>query len=67
MCSYGNSLFKKLALVHCGTKHCSKILHHVCQNNIDNSFYDGDSENKFGLIFRCSECIIEFYECVRDK
>ena len=32
------------------------MLHHVCQINIDNSFYNDDFE-KFCLAFRCSECM----------
>ena len=31
----------------------------MCQNNIDNVQYNGEFETKFGLSFRCSECIVE--------
>ena len=31
----------------------------MCQNNIDNVQYNGEFEIKFGLVFRCSECIKE--------
>ena len=32
----------------------------MCQNNIDNVQCNGEFETKFGFIFRCSECIVEY-------
>ena len=29
----------------------------MCHNNIDNSVYDGRFQSKFGLAFRCPECM----------
>ena len=56
-CSHGNCLVKQLTLVVCGVNNYSKLLHHMCHNNIDNSVYDGRFQNKFGLAFRCPECM----------
>ena len=50
-------LFKNLKLENCATKNCSNKLHHLCQNNIDQSSYDGSFEKYFGKTFCCSECI----------
>ena len=32
----------------------------MCQNNINNVQYNGEFKIKFGLVFRCSECIEEY-------
>ena len=56
-CSYKNCLYKNLKLVDCATKRCKNKLHHLCQNNIDQSSYDGSFESHFGNIFCCSKCI----------
>ena len=56
-CSHGNCLVKQLTLVVCGVNNYSKLLHHMCQNNMYHSVYDGSFESKFGLVFRCPECI----------
>ena len=58
-CSYMKCLIKNLKLENCAIKNCSNKLHHICQKHIDNVLYDGDFESKFGLIFCCSEYIVE--------
>ena len=57
-CSYENFLVKQLTLVVCGMNSCSKLLHHICKNNSNQSVYDGGFENKFGVAFRCPEYMI---------
>ena len=42
--SYDNYLVKQLTLVVCAMKSFSKFFHHIYQNNIDQSVYDGDFE-----------------------
>ena len=39
-------------------KNCLKFLHHIYQNNIDQSIYEGSFERNFGLACRCLEWII---------
>ena len=56
-CSYKNCLYNNLKLENCATKRCTNKLHHLCQNNIDQSSYGNGFENHFGNTFRCSECI----------
>ena len=51
-----NFLVEYLALVVCGIKHFSKVSHHICQNNIDQSVYD---KKIFCLVFHCPECMTE--------
>ena len=58
-CSYMKCLIENLKLENCAIKNCFNKLHHICHKHIDNVLYDGDFESKFGLIFCCSEYIVE--------
>ena len=33
------------------------MLHHMCQNNIDHTKFDGGFEENFGLAFCCLNCM----------
>ena len=57
-------MFGNLKLEDYAIKNCSNELHHICQNNIDNTQYNSEFETKFGLVFRYSEFILE---CMNKK
>ena len=44
--SYKNCLYKNLKLENCATKRCTNKVHHLYQNNIDPSLYDGSFKNQ---------------------
>ena len=58
-CSYQNCVYPNLTLESCGTSNCTKNLHHICQQNIDEAQYVGQFERLYGLRFSCSEYIVE--------
>ena len=33
------------------------MLHHMCQNNIDHTKFDGGFEEKVGIVFHCRDCM----------
>ena len=57
VCSHKNCLVKQSMLVVYGINNCLKYVHHIYQNNIDQSVYGVGFESNFGLVYRCLECV----------
>ena len=57
VCSHNNCLVKQSMLVVYGINNCLKYVHHIYQNNIDQSIYEGSFERNFGLSYYCLECM----------